>query len=154
MFNGPQLDLTLELIKTKMKFTFTKFLIYWVPMLVWMAGNFFTSSLTPMETGVLTSRLPSLINEVSIHTGEFAVLSVLTFRVLRAYGSMQTSMLWIVTLMVSIIYGVTDELHQSFVPGRVPSWIDLGYDMLGALVGLITVELAIRSTSHFYDRAN
>ena len=110
-----------------MKFTFTKFLIYWVPMLVWMAGIFFTSSLTQMEANVLTSRFPNLINEVSIHTGEFAVLSVLTFRVLRAYGSMQTSMIWIVTLLISIIYGAIDELHQSFVPGRVPSWIDLGY---------------------------
>ena len=144
----------MRLIKTKMKFTFTKFLIYWVPMLVWMAGMFFISSLTPIETDVLTSRFPNLINEVSIHTGEFAVLSVLIFRLLKAYGSMQTPTLWIVILLVSIVYGVIDELHQSFVPGRVPSWIDLGYDTLGALVGLITVELAIRSTSHFYHNAN
>jgi VanZ family protein len=32
---------------------------------------------------------------------------------------------------------MTDEFHQSFVPGRHPSWVDvLGFDGGGALIAL------------------
>jgi len=35
------------------------------------------------------------------------------------------------------VYGVLDELHQYFVPGRCPSLIDIGLDCFGALFGIL-----------------
>ena len=57
-------------------------------------------------------------------------------------------------MVLSAGYGVTDELHQSFVPGRVPSWLDIGYDTLGALFGLVVAELAVLFRGWFTRRAN
>lgn len=33
------------------------------------------------------------------------------------------------------LYGVTDELHQAFVPGRAPDAFDVAADALGGLAG-------------------
>jgi VanZ family protein len=51
---------------------------------------------------------------------------------------------WGATLLLTVGYAGTDELHQAFVPGRVPAWEDIGYDSLGAAAGLIGAETAAR----------
>ena len=33
-----------------------------------------------------------------------------------------------------LAYGIADEFHQSFIPGRYPSLADIGADTLGAIV--------------------
>lgn len=38
-------------------------------------------------------------------------------------------------IMIAGLYGVTDEVHQFFVPGRVASVYDAASDFLGAVVG-------------------
>jgi VanZ family protein len=44
---------------------------------------------------------------------------------------------WWLAWCLAILYAVTDEFHQSFVPGRFPSiWDVLVYDNLGALISL------------------
>ena len=35
-----------------------------------------------------------------------------------------------------IIFAVLDEIHQSFIPGRTASFMDLGLDLLGIVCGL------------------
>lgn len=37
-------------------------------------------------------------------------------------------------MVIAIAYGATDEWHQSYVPERLGSWIDLLYDGVGALI--------------------
>jgi VanZ family protein len=44
---------------------------------------------------------------------------------------------WWLALLLAVLYGVSDEVHQSFVPGRHPGWMDvLVYDGGGAAVAL------------------
>jgi VanZ family protein len=31
---------------------------------------------------------------------------------------------WWLAFLLAVVYAITDELHQSFVPGRHPSWVD------------------------------
>jgi VanZ family protein len=46
---------------------------------------------------------------------------------------------WLVLLFV-VLYALTDEIHQSFVPGRHPSWVDvLIFDGGGAVLMLLAV---------------
>jgi len=40
----------------------------------------------------------------------------------------------LVVVMACLIYGISDEFHQSFVPGRNPSAADLVADGVGALI--------------------
>ncbi|HWB72488.1 MAG TPA: VanZ family protein [Egibacteraceae bacterium] len=38
---------------------------------------------------------------------------------------------------LTVCYGVLDEAHQAFVPGRSPDWRDVAADGVGALVALL-----------------
>lgn len=47
----------------------------------------------------------------------------------------------VVVLTFVILYGISDEFHQSFVPGREPSWYDVLADGVGGLFGLLVLAL-------------
>jgi VanZ family protein len=49
---------------------------------------------------------------------------------------------WGLVLIVS--YAITDEIHQSFVPGRTPLAIDLAIDAAGGLAGIAAWRMVIR----------
>ena len=40
-------------------------------------------------------------------------------------------------LLISVIYGISDEIHQFFVPGRYLSGFDIFLDSLGTLAGAL-----------------
>lgn len=42
-----------------------------------------------------------------------------------------------------VLVAVSDEFHQSFVPGRTPAVRDVGIDLLGALLALGLLELGL-----------
>ena len=48
---------------------------------------------------------------------------------------------WWLALLFAILYAISDEFHQSFVPGRHPSWVDVfGFDGGGAVIALSLVK--------------
>ncbi len=48
--------------------------------------------------------------------------------------------LWWWALLLAVLYALSDEFHQSFVPGRHPSWVDaLVIDGSGAALMLLAV---------------
>ena len=56
-------------------------------------------------------------------------------------------------LLLAVLYGVSDELHQSFVPGREPSAADILVDGLGALLALGAIRLYAQAGQR-YRRKN
>lgn len=44
---------------------------------------------------------------------------------------------------IGVVYAITDEVHQSFIPGRGPSIIDVGIDSLGVLTGIFILIILI-----------
>jgi VanZ family protein len=39
--------------------------------------------------------------------------------------------------LISVLYGVSDELHQALVPGRTPDVLDLAADTIGSIFGVV-----------------
>ena len=73
---------------------------------------------------------------VVAHLGIYALLAGL---VLFGLGGVQRPSLRNTTIafVVAVIYGATDELHQSFVPDRTGRLDDLLTDTVGAVIGLV-----------------
>ena len=127
-------------------------MLYWAPLLVWAAAIFALSSLTPatIERAAVFGRpILSLIGQATAHAVEFAVMAVLVYRLLRSYRVPAGPYLWVIVLAITAGYGVSDEFHQSFVPGRAPSWTDVAYDSLGAAIGLLATEQGARLARFF-----
>lgn len=47
----------------------------------------------------------------------------------------------IISLTTGIIYASSDEIHQSFVPGRSPMITDIVIDTMGVILGILLIIL-------------
>lgn len=70
------------------------------------------------------------------HITEYAILYWLTY---RAVNEKRRGYNWIGPFLFTISYAITDEIHQSFVPGRHARWYDIGFDAIGALLAFLTI---------------
>ena len=69
------------------------------------------------------------------HALGYGLLSVLVLRALTAARwQAVTGRTALLAAALATLYGVTDELHQWFVPGRTAQWSDLVADATGAAV--------------------
>lgn len=50
---------------------------------------------------------------------------------------------FLISLLVGQIYAITDEIHQSFIPGRTASARDVCIDTCGVFLGIIIVLIII-----------
>jgi len=99
----------------------------WVLVVACMLAIFVSSS---------RSRLPDLPGEPSdklLHFGAYGLLSALVIgAAVRGRWTRATGRLLLAAALASALYGLTDEVHQSFVPNRDASPADLAADALGA----------------------
>lgn len=109
------------------------FLIYWLPLLLWMGWIFFLSS-QPRLPSIPQGWLDTLWKKLG-HASEYAILAVLWWRALgpTRLPEQRISMAW----GLSVLYALSDEYHQIFVPGRNGTLVDLLVDASGALIGLL-----------------
>ena len=45
---------------------------------------------------------------------------------------------------IGLLYAISDEIHQAFIPGRTPFASDVVIDFLGVVVGIIIAFVIIR----------
>ena len=91
----------------------------------------------------LNSTLGSMTDFVvrkSAHMTEYFILCFLTYRVLRDFSLTYSQ--WY-SVIFSFLYAITDEFHQTFIPGRVGSFKDVLIDTTGALICAIVITLVI-----------
>jgi VanZ family protein len=78
-----------------------------------------------------------------VHAGAYFVLCVLALRAchrgLHRLGLRET----LIALLLTVAYGMLDELHQGIVPGREASALDWFADVGGALSAIAAVGLLV-----------
>jgi VanZ family protein len=80
------------------------------------------------------------------HLTEYAILATLAARAFRNSSHKFIQLHWFtLALLLAMIYALTDEFHQSFVPARTASIHDSMIDSAGALVALSVIWLRDRS---------
>jgi len=110
-----------------------QFAKHWIPVIIYAGIIFYSSSLSkPLGKIILFPHADKLI-----HFFEFAFLGLLLRRaLLNASRSCfkQYHIFW--TCIFGIMYGISDEFHQYFVPGREVAVWDLFCDSIGVLASL------------------
>ncbi len=110
----------------------------WLLAAVWAAAIFVVSS-RPGST------LPGGYS-VQGHLGEYFVLGgLLAWALAERHPWRETIVL---AVLLASLYGITDEVHQHFVPMRTPDVVDWILDTLGATAGALTAAWLLARTAH------
>lgn len=116
-----------------------RLILYWGPVLGYAGLIFYLSAQSHPDED-----LPSLLGHVNdkvLHAMEYAGLGGLCYRAFRrgVDGPVAARALFFAILTASL-YGMTDEVHQLFVPFRESSWQDWLADVAGSTVGALAVR--------------
>lgn len=101
-------------------------MLAWGPAVLWAAAIFWVSSRpsVPLPSGWGADKL-----------SHFWAYTLLGFLLARGTAAYRLSPRWAVLL--GVLYGASDELHQHFVPGRSVEAADWAADALGVLAGVL-----------------
>jgi VanZ family protein len=111
----------------------------WAPPAIYAIAIFALSSIPnpPAPPGAVTDK--------HLHALLYAGLALLVLRALAAGdASRVTAVRALGAAAIASAYGVTDELHQWFVPGRVVDALDLLANAAGALVATLLARVGVR----------
>lgn len=110
----------------------------WVPVGLYCGAIFILSSLERLP------EVPGMLPDKRGHLILFAGLGWLTARAVSGHFRLVRNGMWLVCALFCLAYGLTDELHQSFVPGRTSEAGDVLADFFGGLVGAYAYTSAAR----------
>lgn len=96
----------------------------YIPPIVWAGLIFFLSDQSTLPGA--SYPLIDLILKQSAHVFVYAVLYFLIWRINKKSI--------IAPLLLTFTYALTDEFHQSFIPGRTATIIDIGFDSIGIAI--------------------
>ena len=108
------------------------FTYYWLPLIAYCVFVYIQSSYPAPES------LPSFdFSDKLYHFAGYALMGILFY---RAYHTLplknNTSMLILLSMISAALYGISDEIHQSFVPYRDGNLLDAVADALGGVGGV------------------
>jgi VanZ family protein len=105
----------------------------WLPVGAWAAVIFALSSASELPAP------PAELSDKAMHAGAYAVLAATIVRAL-AGGRWRgvTFGVAAAAVIAATLYGVTDEFHQSFVPGRSVDALDVLADFAGGTAAALT----------------
>ena len=73
----------------------------------------------------------SLIIRKLAHFTEYFILGILVYNLIHSYNKKLY-----IGIIICVIYAISDEIHQLFVPGRSCQLLDILIDSMGSIVGI------------------
>ncbi len=108
------------------------FLLYWLPPIVYCTAIYLQSSYPGPE------RMPDVrFLDKLLHFGAYALLGVLFFRAYETLPIKDRPQLLIgISIATTTLYGISDEIHQYFVPFRHADILDGVANTIGSICGV------------------
>lgn len=108
-----------------------RFLWLWGPVVGYML-------LIHAESSMSNPPEPPGVSDKLLHFGAFAVLALLSLRALAgARWRRVTPWTLIGCVVITLLYGIKDEWHQLYTPGRTSDVMDVAADLSGGLVAAV-----------------
>jgi VanZ family protein len=111
---------------------------WWGPVAAYAVAIFIASSISQPPS------LPELVTDKDLHGGLYGGFALIVLRAVAKRWDRVTLGTGLVTIVLVVLYGVSDEYHQSFVPGRTSDVADVIADGLGASAAVFIAWLFAR----------
>ena len=115
--------------------------LYQLPALVWMILTFVLSSIPDIPTPDLGIQFEDKLYHFFYYALYGLLLALALFKQDKFPRIKLNYLLF--TVFFGSLYGLTDEIHQGFVPGREMDFLDFVADVLGVLAGAIFFKFLI-----------
>jgi VanZ family protein len=143
--------------------------INWAPVIFWAGIIFFFSTdqfsssetssfLEPLVSAILSGVTPEQFEPIHFvirkfaHWFEYFVFSLLLIRALSATLRSKLELRRAVSILaVVLLYALSDEFHQVFVPSRTASLADVGIDWFAGICGILWTYLCSKGKSFTPD---
>lgn len=114
------------------------------------AGTFFHLNIDEEELRRIASEIENTVRKAA-HMTEFAILAILYYLWL---GKWQPAVgkRGLMAAVLAMLYAVSDETHQLFVPGRAGRFGDVMIDSAGAFLGIVIFIGVKKCTSFLWNR--
>jgi len=117
-----------------------KFFFYYVlPIIIYMGLIFYFSSQSIIYADAALKEKGVFIGRWMLHIIEYAILSLLLYRALIKTKFKKYN--FALAVIISVLYGLSDEIHQLFVLGRAFDVFDLIFDFIGAVLMQILIKI-------------
>lgn len=103
----------------------------WLFVALWMLIIFILSHQPGLTSGLSSSW--DLVLRKTAHFLEYFILCFLLLRALRPHGRLGHKSVLLTAVVISLLYAVSDEYHQTFVASRCGQLRDVLIDSLGVL---------------------
>ena len=114
-------------------------LLCWLPVMALCLAIFVQSSFPSLDLG-----LSFPLKDKVLHMAAFGLLAALSYRACRVTwpGRLSPLQLLVISVLFASLYGVSDEIHQSFVATRQADVMDVVADFAGSVLGVMGYRLA------------
>ena len=118
--------------------------IYFLPSLLIMSTIFYLSSLP--STGIDGTKVEQFLIHKTFHIFVYASLSASFYFALNKSNQKPIKNISTSSLVFTYLYGVSDEIHQYFIPGRGAKFTDTLFDLFGAFLGILIYRQLIKTS--------
>ena len=94
------------------------------------------NSLTLQQQGEITNVVTFVVRKTA-HFSEYFILGIFASLAIKIYESKKHKLKFLFVFLFCVLYAVSDEVHQHFVPGRACRLLDVFIDATGILTALI-----------------
>lgn len=156
----------------------SKKIILWIPVIAWMtmiflfsaqdADNSSQTSSLPAEIlarlfnpdfdqcseayrNMVLDRCQFIVRKLA-HFSVYTVLGMLTYNAFRGLERLSFRLTLFFSALLCLLYAISDEFHQSFVPGRSCQLRDVLIDFLGTVFGIALTVLFIKLIKKLRDK--
>ena len=109
-----------------------KKLASWSPAFLMALFILFMSSQANPPGGGLFAFIPN--SDKLAHMTEYFIFASFIYIALRRGHNIKNSRAIFAAILVASVYGITDELHQRFIPGRSTDVLDWAADAIGSMI--------------------
>lgn len=98
--------------------------------------------LEPNKKEEVLGKIEHIIRKIA-HFSLYTFVGILSMSLMSTYKIKQLKRIGL-SLGIGILYAISDEFHQSFVPGRTALFGDIFIDTFGVIFGILIIMLTIK----------